>query len=368
MPHLDWHLGGDFRLFSEFKFDYEDGRVGGPRPQIDEDRGDVHQAFVEIGPRVSGPSGVSLRVGRQEVVLGSGRLFDNNEGPNVKLSFDGLRFIAATANDRLDVFVLKPVNESAGFFDDNPIYQRTAWGAYLTVPAPIVARGQADLYYIGEDATSATFDRGSGSETRHTVGVRIFRVAGDGLDYNWEPNVQWGAFGADAIRAWSVSTETGFTLDLPLHPRPFVRADAFSGDGNPASHTLGTFDPLFPRGAYFSTKAVPFLGPQNLVDLHPGVELRVIPSLTAALSWAWYWRESTDDGVYAFGSGAVAYPATTTRASYLGHQADAELRWAPVPHTILALNIESFTPGGFFDALPYHHAPFAVNLGATFRL
>jgi hypothetical protein len=56
MPHFDLHAGPDLRVFSEFKFDYIAGRNGGPR-------------------------GVSLRVGRQEVVFGSGRLFDNNEGP-----------------------------------------------------------------------------------------------------------------------------------------------------------------------------------------------------------------------------------------------------------------------------------------------
>ena len=41
---------------------------------------------------------------------------------------------------------------------------------------------------------------------------------------------------------------------------PLLRADVYSGDGNPASQPLGTFNPLFPRGAYFAPKAVPFLG------------------------------------------------------------------------------------------------------------
>jgi hypothetical protein len=48
MPHFDFHAGSDFRLFSEIEFDYEDGRNGGPRFQIDEDSGDVHQVFIEI--------------------------------------------------------------------------------------------------------------------------------------------------------------------------------------------------------------------------------------------------------------------------------------------------------------------------------
>ena len=148
MPNFDFHAGRGFRLFSEFEVDFEEGRLGGPRPQIDEDRGDVHQAFIEVGSHVSNPHGISLRAGRQEVVFGTGRLFDNNEGPNVKLSFDGFRGIAEGAHARLDLFAVKPVENNLGFFDDVPNHAESLWGSYLTVPAPIVSRGQADRYYI----------------------------------------------------------------------------------------------------------------------------------------------------------------------------------------------------------------------------
>jgi len=263
MPHFDFHAGSIFRLFSEFEFDFEDGRNGGSRPQIDEDRGDVHQAFVEIGSHVSSPRGISLRLGRQEVVLGSGRLFDNNEGPNVKLSFDGFRLIAERTRVRLDLFAVKPVENNLGFFDDVPNPAESAWGSYLTVPAPIVSRGQADFYYIGLDTKSATYNTGTGHEVRHTVGTRLFRPIGKGLDYNCEPNFQWGSFRSASIRAWSVSTETGFTFNrIRFHPRPLLRADVYSGDTNPTNQPLGTFNPLFPRGAYFTPLVMPFLGPQ----------------------------------------------------------------------------------------------------------
>jgi hypothetical protein len=97
-------------------------------PNIDEDRGDVHQAFLEIGPHASRPHGMSLRAGRQEIVLGSGSLFDNNEGPNVKLSFDGFRAIAEGAHARLDLFAVKPVENNLGWFDDVPNHRQTALG------------------------------------------------------------------------------------------------------------------------------------------------------------------------------------------------------------------------------------------------
>jgi hypothetical protein len=226
MPHFDFHAGRYFRLFSEFEFDFEDGRNGGPRPQIDEDRGDVHQAFLEIGSHVSSPNGISLRAGRQEIVLGSGRLLDNNEGPNVKLSFDGFRLIAESAHVRLDLFAVKPVESNLGWFDDVPNHAQSLWGSYLIVPAPIVTRGQADIYYIGLDAKSATYNRDTAQELRHIAGTRLFRPTGKGLDYKWEANYQWGNFGSDSIRAWSVSTETGFTFDrVRFHPRPLLRAD-----------------------------------------------------------------------------------------------------------------------------------------------
>jgi hypothetical protein len=368
MPHFDFHVGSYFRLFSEFEFDFEDWRNGGPRPNIDEDRGDIHQAFLEIGPHASRPHGISLRVGRQEIVLGSGRLFDNNEGPNVKLSFDGVRAIAESAHVKLDLFALKPVENNLGWFDDVPNRAQSVWGTYLTVPGPIVSRGQADFYYIGVDTKSVTYDSGTAHELRHTVGTRVFRPIGKGLDYNWEANYQWGSFGTDSIRAWSVSTETGFTFDRQrFHPRPLLRADVYSGDSNRTDQALGTFNPLFPRGAYFTPKAVPFLGPQNLIDLHPVLQFQLQANVTAAFARDWYWRQSTQDGIYAFGSGALIDPAGASHARFLGNQGDLEVRWAPVQHTIIAFNLAGFEPGTFFNKLVYKSAPIAANIGFTFR-
>jgi hypothetical protein len=127
-----------------------------------------------------------------------------------------------------------------------------------------------------------------------------------------------------------------------------LRADVYSGDGNPVNQPLGTFNPLFPRGAYFTPKVQPFLGPQNLIDLHPVLQFQLKTNITGAFAWAWYWRKSTHDGIYAFGSGALIDPAGASRARYLGNQGDLEIRWAPVRHIIIAFNFAGFTPGTFF--------------------
>jgi Alginate export len=163
---------------------------------------------------------------------------------------------------------------------------------------------------------------------------------------------KFGSFGSASIRAWSVSTETGFTFDrVRFHPRPLLRADAYSGDGNPANQLLGTFNSLFPRGAYFTPAVVPFLGPQNLIDLHPVFQFQLRSNVTGAFAWDWYWRESTHDGIYAFGSGVLMDPANASNARYLGNQGDLEIRWSPAPHIILAFNFAGFQPGTFFKTV-----------------
>src|SRR5580658_7437868 len=53
LPHVDLHLTRHFRVYTEFQFDYSEYRNGGPRPGIDEDRGDVHQLFFDLGTDVT---------------------------------------------------------------------------------------------------------------------------------------------------------------------------------------------------------------------------------------------------------------------------------------------------------------------------
>ena len=147
----------------------------------------------------------------------------------------------------------------------------------------------------------------------------------------------------------------------------------YSGDGNPANQPLGTFNPLFPRGAYFTPAVMPFLGPQNFIDLHPAVQFQLKKNVTGvhrsqlALAWVWYWRESTHDGIYAFGSDALIDPADASHARYLGNQGDLEIRWAPAPHIIIAFNLAGFKPGSFFNTLTYNAGPIAANIGFTYR-
>ncbi|HLO26848.1 MAG TPA: alginate export family protein, partial [Geobacteraceae bacterium] len=136
---------------------------------------------------------------------------------------------------------------------------------------------------------------------------------------------QWGSFGNGAIRAWTVASDTGYTfVSLPLRPRVGLRADIASGDEDPANPDLQTFNPLFPKGAYFSEAGL--IGPANFMDLNPCLDLHLTEHLTLIFDWDFFWRESTHDGLY---NNAVALVRSgkTSDASYIGSMSQAQLFW-----------------------------------------
>jgi hypothetical protein len=176
--HADIHVGSRLRLWTELNSSFENGRVGGPRPVVDEDRLDLHQAFVEFEITQRSDISTRIEVGRQEIAVGSGRLYALREGPNVPLSFDGVRAIAQTESWRFDAWAARPVTTTPGIFDDSSYPQFSVWGAYVTRTGPRPA--SVDLYYLGWDQQNSGFDKGIANElrcwsqalARWTVGLR----------------------------------------------------------------------------------------------------------------------------------------------------------------------------------------------------
>ena len=195
MLHAELHLGPRLRAFASLKSGLESGRTGGPRP-TDEDRLDLHEAFVDV-VLDAGHAGV-LRLGRREMAFGSQRLVSVRAGPNVRQTFDGISLLVAPGAWTLEAFVTKPAKTLVGVFDDNPDRARTFWGVHAVGPLRLFAQAGIDLYYLGLDRKQARFEQGTASEFRDTVGTRIWRRAAP-WDYNFELVYQWGRFGSSRM-------------------------------------------------------------------------------------------------------------------------------------------------------------------------
>jgi len=335
MPHADLHFGRKFQAFFQLTSNLVWGRD--PRP-LDRDDLDLLQAF---GSLTFGS--FTVRGGRQEIQYASSRLVSIREGPNVRLAFDGLRVIQRIREWQLAGFALVPGEVRRGVFDDRAEPGQGFWGVYATGPI-LAERFGLDIYYLGRFRETATFEQGTERELRHTVGVRLWGEPA-GVDYNVELAYQTGTFGAGTIGAWMFASDVGYTSKaLPARPRLGVQVNATSGDSTPSSDDLQTFNPLFPRGAYFSQANL--LGPLNLVDLHPALSLRPSEGLEITLDWDFFWRESLEDGLY-LPSTALQVSGAGNPERYVGSQGAVLVQWQATRHAALGATYSHFFAGPF---------------------
>jgi alginate export protein len=343
--HADLHLGTRFRFFTELGSSLEHGRTGGPRSGSDQDKLDVHQAFIDIGLWRSGKNRLTLRPGRQEIAFGDESLIGVRDGPNIRRSFDGVRLTGKLGNWTGDAFAVRQSKSKPGFFDDSLDHTTSLWGLYVVRPIKYLPGGHVDLYYMGFRNKRAVYDRGAGKEQRETLGARLWG-RGEHFDYNQEYSFQFGRFRSDDIRAWAVNTETGYRFDSILFkPRLGLNAGAYSGDNGRSGGSLGTFNGIYEKSTYFTYAAL--FGRRNLMDLQPNVQINLPRNITVTPNAAFYWRESIEDGLYSSGSGPVSITGRKSSARYIGSQVAVQVKWKVDRHITVFGEYLHFFPGDF---------------------
>jgi Alginate export len=171
----DLHLGPQVRLFGQLYSALENGRAG-PTSPVDENQLDLQQAFLDLSVPPSEGASATFRLGRQELRYGSGRLVDVREGPNVRRKFDGGRALTEVGDWRIDGLAVRPAEDAPGVFDDGTDETQALWGAYAVERSPgwLPPGFPLDLYYLGYSNDDASYDQGTGEETRQTVGARLW--------------------------------------------------------------------------------------------------------------------------------------------------------------------------------------------------
>ena len=296
----------------------------------------MHQDFVDfvvLKPREN--SSLTLRIGRQEMAFGSGRMIDLREGPNVPLSFDGFRLSWKSPGWQVDGFATRPVQNKPGFFDDPPQHDFAFWGLYATHPLGQTQRKTLDFYYLGSDLKHAVFNQGAGHEKRHTLGARIWGERGPWA-YDAETMYQFGSFGVGTINAWRVAADNWYSFSsVRWRPRIGLATDFASGDKNPANPDLQTFNSLFQSGTYSGRANV--LGPDNAIRLEPSLGLFFSKSLTLSAGWGFFWRESSNDGLYGI-PGNLIVPSNGVKSRYEGSRPIVQLDWQMTRHLSTHVN------------------------------
>ncbi|QNL48814.1 alginate export family protein [Olivibacter sp. SDN3] len=354
--HADLHLGNRVRFFGQLRSGLENGRKNGPRG-IDEDKLNIQNLFVDVLAYKKSDRTLTLRVGRQEIRYGSGRLVDVRDGPNLRLYFDGVKAAYASPNLNVDAFVMADAMVNTGLFDNTSTRKANLWGIYSNYIVP--KSGNLDLYYLGINRANARFDEGVANELRHTFGARFWRT-GIGFVYNFEAVYQMGTFGLGNISAFAVSSEIGYMLaNIKGSPTVKLRNDYISGDKTRGDGKLGTLNALYPNGGYFGMN--PQVGPANLMSIHPNLTWNPGKKVTLTSEVVFNWRHSTEDGIYG-PSGSLRISSFESKKRYIGTAYITTFSWHINDFLNYNIGVQYFKTGGFInDVIPQHQDGFFVG-------
>jgi Alginate export len=342
----DFHFGPYVRTFVQFGDELEAGRLPGPQP-TDINRGDLAQGFVELNLPAGDGSTMNARVGRQEMMLGSNRLVDIREGPNIRQSFDGARVWTTLEDARVDAFWTRPVFNKQGWFDDTPDPAQQFFGAYATIPVKLIPGLSADFYILGLDRNNAVLDAGTANEQRYSIGSRLFGKAGP-VDYNFEGIYEFGNFGDRPIRAFALFSDTGYTLASARgEPRFAVKADIASGGDSRGTGTLGTFYPLFPKNNYFNEANIETFA--NYIDVYPYVQIQPRRDLAFMVGVDVLWRENINDSFYQ-PPGVPVIAGNANNKRFVGEALNAQVQWQATANIDVNLALVHFFVDGYLLA------------------
>ena len=145
----------------------------------------------------------NILVGRQNLRLGSGRLMDIREGPNVRLSFDMVQFQFNGNHTSITSFFAVPVRQGPGVFDNDEL-NTAEYLAAIYFTQKRTKKFNTDLYVIYKNEDNKSWGPGTADDKRVSLGFRHFGEW-NGLQYNNEFVYQFGSFSTDRISAWTAS-------------------------------------------------------------------------------------------------------------------------------------------------------------------
>lgn len=336
--HADVHFDENWRAFVQIEDDRAFDKLN--ISSVDQDRLDLRLAFVEYTNTFAAGT-LKARVGRQDFAFDLQRFVSSRDGPNVRQSFDAIWADWESGVWRFIGFVSRPVQ----YFDVHP-FDDTSNDRFrfstLRVERKVLGDNELSGYYSLYERSDAKYLDAHGDERRHILDVRFAGKSG-GLDWDLEAMVQAGQVGATDIRAWAVGARTGYTFSEAVwQPRVGLQFDAASGDHHPGDGVLGTFNPLFPNGYYFTLGG--YTGYANLVHLKPSIQISPATGLKVMAAVGLQWRETTADAIYVQPNVPIAGTAGTGSA-WTGAYGQLRVDYAFNEHLTGAIEAVHFAVG-----------------------
>jgi Alginate export len=351
--NADLHVTRYFRVFAEGKSSFAlDRELQGGRTTAYVDELELFNGFADIIIPFGDQASVTLRGGRQELILGSQRLVGPGDFSQVPKTFDGAAGYVRVADWTVIPLWSMAVPIVHKYRFNESTIDRQLYGIFGSGSLRPVFE-DLDVYWLGVDNAAATFNGTAGRERRHTLGSRAKGSIGrTSLDFEVEAAGQFGSLGREAIAAGMFTAVLGYTLPPSwLAPRVYVALDYASGDRRRGG-TVNTFNQLYPDAHAF-LGYIDYIGRQNIVSGNGGVSVHAIRNLTLSVQQYFYWRASDRDAVYNK-VGDILRPGNGTTARYVGAETDVLATYNVTRHLLVYGGYGHFFAGEFIEKTGPH--------------
>jgi hypothetical protein len=278
---------------------------------------DLHQAFLQIGRAEK--NHWSVIVGRQELKFGNQRTIGSANWLNTPRSFDAARADFDLGKFHLAAFSAAVVNPVNGAFDHSKA-GNDLHGLYGTI-SRVLPGATLEPYFLWHLGGGLKTEEGlAARRSTKTVALRIARPAKDRIDYTVHVLRQYGSIGEDAVSAYAMNFNLGYTWShVALQPHAYVDYAYSSGDRDPHDGTINTFDQIYPsnHGLY---GIIDLFGWQNLQDTKAGVSFVPAKKLTVASAFHYLNLASSTDALYNGQGNVVARNTAGQDGKHIGEE------------------------------------------------
>ena len=278
-------------------------------------------AYVAIGNPKDCP--LSVKVGRQYLQYGEGRLVGNAFWLNIPHTFDAVKVRYQDSFFGVDVFASNLVYVRGDHFDQSNS-QDTLSGAYFDFPG-LCKESVNELYVFARNVSRGILTdnwtlvpapfRFTAPQDTYTYGVRTKSKPGAfgpwdyGIEAMWQVGDRSAVFPATPLatakaaprldqNAWAFILQGGYTWkDNPLKPRLALIMSAASGDQNSGDKDSQTFQNILPsnHGLY---GMMDLSSLQNIVDYRASFTIKPSPKTSLAFDVHQQYLETTNDYWY----------------------------------------------------------------------
>lgn len=337
------------RPASWFKFysEAQDARAYRKAPPVSpaaENAWDLRNAYIELGN--GDDSMFGMKVGRQEVQFGNGRLIGRADWRNAGRVFDAALASLKVNRFRMTAFslsIINPLTQGISHHQQGSAVHGLYGGIDKLIPNSVI-----EPYVMWRVAPGFRTDAGNPAKLdQKTVGVRWAGMVSRHFDYTAELAGQTGRISSDSIGAWMTTVLAGYTVtQLRGKPRFFAEYFFASGDATPGDGRRATWLQVYPA-VHDSSGLADQVGWQNLKEFRTGSRFFVARNWAVAGVYVDWYLANAKDAFYNASGTVIGRDTTGKSGTHIGQELDLETSYRLSRQIEVGAGISHILPGEF---------------------